>query len=199
MPLIYQENISDGVRLYVWQVDEPLEWFLPSLTSEDLRSLEGITSLTRRTERAVWRYLVRKFVSNNTLLYNNLGAPVLKCRGCISVSHSGSYVVVIHSDETPCGVDIESLDRKFQRVSNRYISAVELELNDVQRSDFLAVVWTAKEALYKISGLKELDFIRDLQIVDSDLNNQYLRGMVRGKQFDLSVRRIDDYVMTFVK
>ena len=66
-----------------------------------------------------------------------------------------------------CGVDVERKDRRFESVASRYISEREwslLQRCGCERSLFLAVVWCAKECLYKMGGREGVDFRRDIII-----------------------------------
>ena len=73
---------------------------------------------------------------------------------CFSVSHSGPYVVCAVA-EKPIGVDIEPLRRISPKMMRR--SCTEEELGYIRIGDsgadrrFLEV-WTAKEALFKLTG-----------------------------------------------
>lgn len=74
----------------------------------------------------------------------------------MSISHSGSRVVLAVSAAGPVGVDVESLDKSFgQRIDDHVLSPAERERHagdpEMPVPDLLAY-WTRKEALLKVTG-----------------------------------------------
>lgn len=82
------------------------------------------------------------------------GSPYLADypREYISVSHSGSHVLLGISSEAPCGVDIEELGEQVARVRSRFCTDDEYRRLDATASPTLAlhILWSAKEAAYKL-------------------------------------------------
>ena len=66
-----------------------------------------------------------------------------------------------------CAVDIEPETRNFSRAVSRYLTPEEKSLSG--DPFWPGIVWCAKEALYKYSGRRELDFRRDLRVEQVDL------------------------------
>ena len=132
-------------------------------TAEELRSVEGISAASRRAERLAWRALLRELEPQARVEYLPSGKPqILNSQyHHISVSHSREMVAVALSNRC-CGVDVECRSRNFGRVKSRYMTSQEqlLSTND----DWAAVVWCAKEALYKFAGREGVDFLRDIII-----------------------------------
>lgn len=182
--------------------DEELE---RGATEEELRSVEGITAPSRRRERLAWRALLRAIVSNPnpTIEYLPSGKPQIKNSQYqhISVSHCQDFVAVTLSME-PCGVDVERLDRRFERVRSRYMSECEALLSS--HKDWAAVVWCAKEALYKKAGRDGVDFLRDMQIISAEspakgeCESWHLVAQLFGEQVELSGIPIDEnHILVF--
>lgn len=70
----------------------------------------------------------------------------------------------------PCGVDIESADRKAVRTIDRIASSAELKLAEALfPANPALLVWCAKEAAYKAIGGVGIDF--RTQILLQDLTN----------------------------
>ena len=88
------------------------------------------------------------------LQWDENGKPVVPDTGLyISVSHSGAYVVCAVDDQ-PIGVDVETVrdvDEKFmRRVCSEDELAYVLRGADVQQRFW--ELWTAKEAVFKLTG-----------------------------------------------
>ncbi len=133
----------------------------------DLLCVEGFTSASRRAERLAWRKVLRSISPDAEVGYEPSGAPLLKNSQFthISVSHSRTSVAVALS-RSRCGVDIESLERNFERVAQRYITPSERAL--CAEPWWLAAVWCAKECAYKMMGREGVDFLRDITLCAVD-------------------------------
>ena len=161
------------------------------VTTSDWEVSRSFGSERRRREYLSWRSIVYRELGHDAQIeYNSVGAPIVSNRNgiFIGVSHCSEYVAVIISP-SPCAVDVESTSRNYARIESRYISNKEMQISDTGL--YPAVVWCAKEALYKLSGERGLDFIEDLHVED------YLDVVVVGRikdreKIQLSVATIDD-------
>ncbi|MEG0498448.1 MAG: 4'-phosphopantetheinyl transferase superfamily protein [Alistipes sp.] len=149
----------------------------------------------RRCEYLTWRAVLRRELGPVEVNYNAVGAPyILDCNDVhISVSHGAGRVALCISN-TPCCVDIERLDRHFDRVSARYLTPKECALSADAR--FNAVAWCTKEALYKLSGASKLNLQTDLQITAVGVD--WIEGQIKnGETQRLSVQYFDDAVVVW--
>lgn len=133
------------------------------VTAQDVASASRFQNDKRRREHLAWRRIVREELGTNVAIdYNAVGAPTVDTPNTyISVSHGADMVAVAIADEA-VGVDIEALERNFDRVKSRYMSDVESALDD--NHDWAAMVWCAKEAIYKLYGRREVDLMDDIHI-----------------------------------
>lgn len=153
--------------------------------AEDMASVEGISSESRRRERLAWRQLARTLIACRSLHveYTQQGAPQIKDfpYSHISVSHCRGVVAVVASQRR-CGVDVERCDRNFRGVESRYISAEEWRLcvseDEQQRNLFRGVVWCAKETLYKMYGEPGMELCGDIAIEAIDFDACSVVGRV---------------------
>ena len=94
-------------------------------------------------------------------------------------------------------MDIEPASRDFSRAESRYTTPSERALSDDPL--WPGIVWCAKEALYKYSGRRELDFRKDLRIESADLAAGRLTGRIgNGEPVELSVRREDGFILVCI-
>ncbi len=144
------------------------------LTPSDRAYIAAFGSEKRQRELSLWRALLRRELCDMGLsaevfqadiIYNEVGAPALSGVENIffSVSHSRSVVAVMVSGER-CAIDIEELSRDFDVVAERF--STEQERNIVGGN--LALLWSAKECSYKLSGRRGLDLISDIAVVSAD-------------------------------
>ncbi len=180
---------------YAWFVEplmspeEAADW----TTEAEQQQAVQFGSERRRREYLTWRALVRRRLGREVeIAYNRVGAPVLVGREeHISVSHGANRVAVLIADH-PVGIDIERLDRRFARVSGRYLTDEEARLSTAPH--FLAVAWCAKEALYKLAGDNQLSLRDDVHLLA--VEGDSLTGQIKnGEHIVLSVMQHEDYLV----
>lgn len=167
--------------------------------AEDLASVSGFASASRRAERLAWRKLLREVLAEHfgcafpeglRIEYSASGAPRLKdfpdieisvshCRdmAAVAVSRIGA-TVESRCDGGACGVDIERADRNFDRAAPRYLSPAERALSSDPRLP--AAVWCAKECLFKMQGREGLDLLRDIVVTGIDFTAGTVAGHIVG-------------------
>ena len=148
------------------------------ITASDVASASRFQNDSRRREHLAWRRVVRSELGRGVVIdYNEVGAPVVDTPNThISVAHGGGMVAVAIADE-PVGVDIEALDRNFERIKERYMTAREVALSN--DNHWAARAWAAKEAIYKLYGKREVDLTGDIAITSYDANTSQLSATVR--------------------
>lgn len=173
------------------ELDGLSEW----LTAEELAAAGGFAP-HRRREYLAWRAAVRQELGRGVAIsYASNGAPQVDCGVHISVSHSRNLVAVCIG-ERPCAVDTEPATRNFDRVRRRYISAAESALSSDPR--MAAAVWCAKEALYKLGGRKETDFLHDIRITSVDFAEGRICGTVHDSgEIALAMKFLDENIIVF--
>ena len=148
------------------------------ITASDVASASRFQNDSRRREHLAWRRVVRSELGRGVVIdYNEVGAPVVDTPNThISVAHCAQSVAVAIANE-PIGVDIEALDRNYERVKSRFMSPAEEALSEME--EWPAVVWTAKEAIYKLYGQREVDLTEDIRIMAFDAERMTLEAEVR--------------------
>lgn len=150
------------------------------ITAEDVASASRFQNERRRNEHLAWRRVVRRELGRKISIgYNEVGAPVVDIPDTyISVAHGAGCVAVAISDRR-VGVDIERTDRDFGSVSSRYMTLAEQQLSADER--WAAVVWTAKEALYKLYGRRGVELREELQIESYNADTHQLKARMIGE------------------
>lgn len=152
------------------------------ITAEDVASASRFQNERRRNEHLAWRRVVRRELGRKISIgYNEVGAPVVDTPDTyISVAHGAGCVAVAISDRR-VGVDIERTDRDFGSVSSRYMTLAEQQLSADER--WAAVVWTAKEALYKFYGRRGVELREELQIESYNADTHQLKARMIGEAY----------------
>ena len=148
-------------------------------------------------------YLLAHLTSDTTqLIYDDRGKPHLEGDSRhISISHSHDRLVIIINEKEETGIDIELLRDKVLKIKHKFLSSSELidANDDVEK---LLIYWAAKETLYKIYGLKEVDFIKHLTI-DPFMKQTHgkLNGFINlsnfNASFELNYQLVDNYALVY--
>ena len=181
LPLLVVERIMPSAQLRSWVTDE--EW----------AESERFGSEQRRAEWLTWHAVVHRVLGRDAkVCYNEVGAPYVEgSKIHFSVSHSKSLLAVLFSEHR-CGVDMERLDRHFDRISSKYLTSEEQRLGS--DAHFMAAAWSAKEALYKYVGEKGLSLFDDIRIVAYEAGHSITALIKDGEPLQLSIREysLDD-------
>ncbi len=174
MPLVSKlplfPALSLGGSLGVWRIDES-ETKLRSvlqLSEAEEAQLAKIQGKGRRREFLAARLLLHQLsgrTERGSLIKNEHGKPFLEHSAFhVSISHTHQYSAAVGHVQ-PCGVDIQLFVPKIERIAPRFMAAEELIfLTDANRLIFQHLVWSAKEAIYKCYGQRELDFRQHLLV-----------------------------------
>jgi phosphopantetheinyl transferase len=157
----------------------------------------------REIETLGKNFLLAHLTSDTTqLIYDDKGKPHLANDSRhLSISHSHDRLVIIINEKEETGIDIELLREKVLKIKHKFLSSSELvdANDDVEK---LLIYWAAKETLYKIYGLKEVDFIKHLA-VDAFMKQTYgkLNGFINlsnfNASFELNYQLVDNYALVY--
>jgi 4'-phosphopantetheinyl transferase len=157
----------------------------------------------REIETLGKNYLLAHLTSDTTqLIYDDKGKPHLANNSRhLSISHSHDRLVIIINEKEETGIDIELLRDKVLKIKHKFLSSPELvdANDDVEK---LLIYWAAKETLYKIYGLKEVDFIKHLAVEPFIKQTQgKINGFINlsnfNASFELSYQLIDNYALVY--
>jgi len=171
MPLIKHINIDNKSDIFVWKISESLNYFRQklNLSRQDIEEIPSPTD-KRKLEWLVVRYLLRLIIGADAEQYkkDEFGKPHLINSDLeISISHSESYFALLISNKN-CGIDIQKYTPKITRIAHKFMSESELNLGaNLDQMDYLHYLWSAKEAVYKAYGRKNLRFIEHI-LIDKD-------------------------------
>lgn len=157
----------------------------------------------REIETQGKNHLINHLLNQNaTIAYDEKGKPFLTNDSRhISISHSHDKLAIIINENEATGIDIELIRDKVLKIKYKFLSAYELaDAND--NIEKLLIYWAAKETLYKIYGLKEVDFIEHLFVKPFTKHNLgTIIGEIRlpnfTESYHLNYKILDDYVLVY--
>ncbi|HEY3390898.1 MAG TPA: 4'-phosphopantetheinyl transferase superfamily protein [Prolixibacteraceae bacterium] len=173
MPLILHKKIENG-EIGLWKISEDTEELLSlaNLSDSDTLTYSGISALHRKKEWLATRALLNELTGKQHLIkYHNDGRPYISDSPIhLSISHSTGYIAILLHDFSSPGIDIELITRKVGKVGSRFLSPDELVTcnEKPELSNFRMLLhWCAKEAIYKMVPLSNIEFAVDIRILIS--------------------------------
>ncbi|MES2513008.1 MAG: 4'-phosphopantetheinyl transferase superfamily protein [Bacteroidota bacterium] len=176
--------------------------FFGLLNLDEFAMANNLT-LKRDIETQGKNYLIKQLLDEEAEInYDGKGKPYLRDnRAYISISHSHNKLAIIINELEPTGIDIELIRDKVLRIKHKFLSTAELK-DAADNVEKLLIYWAAKETLYKIYGLKEVDFIEHLFVMPFTKHNLgTLTGEINlpgfKETFTLNYQLLDDYVLVY--
>jgi 4'-phosphopantetheinyl transferase EntD len=177
MPLFYQHNINEDTKLGVWRIEEPEDFFLRSVPLK-----RDVSHPFKRRQHLAGRYLLPILFEDfplEEILIADTRKPFLADEMYhFSISHCGAFAAALVSRTQRVGVDIEVVSPRIQQISRKFVHSHEEDflnedykdflaqwgLQEKVNSEFLTLIWSAKEAIYKWHGKGQLDFKENMQL-----------------------------------
>lgn len=162
MPIVFKKEGKDHL-LGIWQSTEDFKVLqdLACLNQTEQQIWTGFGSDKRKREFLTVRALLNHLHPQPRLLihYEANGKPRLENHLSLSISHTKEYVAVLLTERPFAGVDLETLRPTIERLSEKFANPEELSgLNKENKTEYLHVIWGAKEVLFKIYAKGEVDF-----------------------------------------
>ena len=176
MPFVQKIAFEKGFA-GIWELTETLAELLnmANLTEVEKSRFSKISAPKRQVEFLATRILTEKITGKKIeIIYQTDGKPtLLNSHKFISISHSANMVVVFIS-ELNCGVDVETINRDTDRIAKRFLHPSEME--NIQKSDqpklLQLLYWCAKEAIFKCSPQKGVQFNEQILISPFNMNHE---------------------------
>ena len=168
MSLFYQHNINETTRLAIWKIEEQENFFLQHVPLQ-----REITHPHKRLQHLAARYLLKHLFPDfpyEEILIADTRKPYLPNEQYhFSVSHCGNYAAALVSSDHRVGMDIEKPSDKIERIMHKFMHKNDLfylgsSSPGLSPLHLLAVMWSAKEALFKWHSLGEMDFKEYMQL-----------------------------------
>ncbi|MGM9855772.1 MAG: 4'-phosphopantetheinyl transferase family protein [Muribaculaceae bacterium] len=159
MPLLKNQYFFGNITLLRWKLTESWQELLGLCSAKGIKiDCESLPkSDKRRCEMLAERLLLSHYFMGIRveLGHDEHGAPRIVGFDDIyvSISHTHGMVIMALSEHEPMGIDVECISERVVKVRDRFINDSEnAGISRVDATD-LTLVWTAKEAMYKLAGV----------------------------------------------
>ncbi|MEM6769133.1 MAG: 4'-phosphopantetheinyl transferase superfamily protein [Bacteroidota bacterium] len=207
MAVILHEHLREPGEWGLWHITEPENWLRENvaLFPAEISGLETIKGEGRRREFLAARMLLHYMSGRDErgeLYKDEMGKPHLRdSHFHVSISHTVDYAAAI-AHPNPCGVDVQRIVPRIRRMAHKFVGAAEQkQLLPEHELLQLHLIWSAKEAMYKAFGRRELDFRKNL-FVDFEgftpwkmTGTAFLRKGDVEMAFALDFRRYENFVL----
>ncbi len=202
MGLIYIKEVEGNSILGIWEIDDAIESMANDLSIPPESS--ALKTLKRKTEYIATRLLLDAMYAGAEIQYHQSGEPfLLNDVAYISISHSKNLVAILLNRLNRVGVDVQFMAPKITRLKEKFLNAAELsQIPSETEADALHIYWCAKEALFKLGGVENVDFKTHLNI---DTFSIGISGKIKGQMLinnskvfvHLCYERMDQYFLVY--
>lgn len=137
---------------------------LELLTNDEQERCFSFGHERRKREFVATRILRHQIFGFQHIHYDANGAPYLNDGTHISISHCRNFVAIAENQEYKIGLDLEAPRAGINNVMHKFLSSEELEKFDCSDEQTVSKIWSAKEALYKLAGRKQILFATELHV-----------------------------------
>ncbi len=167
--LLSKKTVEENATLALWEITESIDELLDILNLDPfiIQEISLFTSEKRKLEYLAARVLLQDILDEKKVIaYTKNGKPYLVDHSHqISITHTGKYVAIILHPTYRVGIDVEKISDKVVRVQSKFLSEAERsEIDATSAKTHLALLWSAKEALYKILEQEEVEYTKHLII-----------------------------------
>lgn len=207
MSVILHEDYHHPGEWGLWHITETEDWLKENvdLFPAEEKALSLIKGEGRRREFLAARMLLHYMSGRSVrgeLYKDEAGKPHLRdSLFHVSISHTVNYAAAI-AHPNPCGIDVQRIVPRIRRMADKFVGPGErLQLTREHELLQLHLIWSAKEAMYKAFGRRQLDFKEHLVVDFGVFSDESTGGSAFLKKgniemlFDLNFRIFDDFVL----
>ena len=201
MPFLKEFIINPNTKIKLWKLN------LGELDYYELDEYDNNLLKVKKNELVREQFLaVRKILQledpSYKIRYDESGKPFINSDLNISISHSKCMAAIFFSKNNKAGIDIEHKENKIINIQNKFLNDSEKLENGYQSNvDYLTMIWTAKESIYKAIGIKGVSFSDNIIVKNINKNKgygYYIDGKEKYK-FDLKFFSIEGYILCYAQ
>jgi phosphopantetheinyl transferase len=210
MPIFYQHQISETIRLGIWKIEENEEFFKGTVPQH-----RDVTHPHKRLQHLAGRFLLQFLYPGfpyELVQIADTRKPFLPDEQYhFSISHCGDFAAAIVSKGSRVGIDIEIPVEKILKIQDKFLSGDERKIFNIQlkisESEFPTpdfklptLLWSAKESVFKWFGDGGVDFRKEIQLRKLHEGNETMECFFSKNNTELTIhyRRFEHLVLAWV-
>ena len=153
-------NDSIAVCSFDESIEDEFSKLEQNLSPDEVNDIRNFKNENFRKQKMAGRVILNALLGEaGKIEYDQHGKPHLKSHAYdISFSHAKDKVAVMLSKKT-AGIDIQDITPRIHKIVHKYMNQPELNSLKEETYDIHATLyWSAKEALYKAYGERQLIF-----------------------------------------
>ena len=170
----------------------------------DLKVFSQLNTITQKRdiEKTGAQFLLQHLLNTTDfeLTYTDTKKPLLKGKNDhISISHSHDKLAIIINKNENTGIDVELIRDKVLAIKHKFLNENEAHFAK-EGVEILTYIWAAKETLYKIYGLKGLDFKLHLSVEINNEDDTFLGTIITNdlkKTYLLKKEKIQNHCLVY--
>ena len=124
----------------------------------------------------------------------------------LSISHSGNYAVALVASATSCGIDIQHISKKTERVADKFCTEDEVQLlqkcaPQLTSSEQLTLLWVTKEALKKSLLKDQPTIFQGVTLLSIKSEKEFTLQLVfpagLSRPARITALRLEDYMLAY--
>ena len=171
MSQIESVSLANGIICF-WKLEEPLADLISlHKIAFPNRNLPNISHPQRLSQTIASQLLIKNLQGNNNIEweYQKGIKPRYFVDGLevfMNISHAGNLAAVFQCNSV-CGLDLECIDVKAEKLKSKFCSENELQWsqNFADLNTYFTFIWSVKESIYKLKGIKGIEFKSQIQLV----------------------------------
>ena len=201
MPFLKDFIINHNTKIKLWKLNlGELDYF--ELDEYDSNLIKAKKNELVREQFLAVRKILQLEDPSYKIRYDESGKPIINSDINISISHSKCMAAIVFSEHNKAAIDIEHKENKIINIQNKFLNDSEKLENGYQSNvDYLTMIWTAKESIYKALGIKGVSFSDNIIIKNIKKNKghgYYINGKEKYK-FDLIFFSIEEYIICYAQ
>jgi len=193
MPIIKKGEVEENVQFAIWEIMESEEELLLELGTviSDETPFEDIKVPAKRLESLAARCALKRLLEpfgQFEIYKDQFGKPHLRDENIgLSISHADGFAAAAINLNGPIGIDIEHVRDQILKIAHKFVHATE-RIWVEQDTLKLTRIWSAKEALYKLHGRRQLAFAE--QLIVKNLDEPIGEGRIIEKKEGVSLHKL---------
>ncbi len=164
--------------------------------SSQIYAENSIKNSARELEKSSVNEIIKILHPNTQLQKDDYGKPYLNSENLnMNYSHAKNLIFWGEHKSLKIGVDIEYLRPQLLKIKHKFCREDECDFIPTENEiPYLLAIWSAKEAIYKAYGKKEVDFQKHMQILPFEIGSEGVidANFLLGKPTKMNVHYLFD-------